>query len=230
LLTPINVNSRELATPEQLAGLFAAFTLPILLAVILAQGGIFIAIDVTAGEKERGTLEALFVTPATDLEILLGKLAAVFTMTAIPLAITFIGFWAAGNLLPSSVTNGAVLPFNVVVGAILVGLPLALFVNVVLMIVSIRTKAFKDAQTAATPITLGVMIPAMAAAFSPPASSLAFLIPIYGASGVVSSMASGGLMPEHAILFSTIGSLGAAAVALLIAVRLFNRERVLYRM
>lgn len=230
LLTPINIDSRELATSEQLAGLFATFMLPILLAVVLAQGGIFIAIDVTAGEKERGTLEALFVTPATDLEILLGKLAAVFTMTVIPLALTFIAFWAAGSLLPASVTNGAVLPFSVVVGAILVGLPLALFVNTILMIVSIRTKAFKDAQSALSPIILGVMVPAMVAAFAPPTNSAAFLIPIYGASAVVSSMASGGIMPENAILFSTIGSFAAAGVTLVIAMRLFNRERVLYSM
>jgi sodium transport system permease protein len=228
LLAPVALDAQSLATPEQLAGVFASFTLPILLATIVAQGGLFVAIDVTAGEKERGTLEALLVTPATDAEILLGKLAAVFTISCIPIVLTFMGFWVASALLPASVTSGAVLPLAVIIGAILIGLPLALFVNVVTMIVSIRTKSFKDAQSAATPVMLGVIAPAMAAAFIPPTGVLGYLIPIYGSSALVSSMATGGIVPQFAWIFSVAGSLLAAAVGIAIALRLFNRERLLY--
>jgi len=228
LLTPVNLDVRDLATPEQLAGVFAAFSLPILLAVITAQGGLFIAIDVTAGEKERGTLEALLVTPASDVEVLIGKLAAVFTVSAVPVVLTLLGFWIASALLPESVTNGAVLPFRVIIGAILVGLPLTLFISVILMIVSIRTKAFKDAQSAATPILFAVMVPALAATFVPATNSLAFLIPIYGPSAVVGAMAIGGVVPANAFLFSLLGSLAAATVGFVFAIRLFNRERLLY--
>ena len=228
LLSPVALDTQDLATPEQLAGVFASFTLPILLATIVAQGGLFVAIDVTAGEKERGTLEALLVTPATDAEILIGKLAAVFTISCIPIVLTFLGFWVASALLPATVTSGAVLPLSVIIGAILIGLPLALFVNVVTMIVSVRTKSFKDAQSAATPVMLGVIAPAMAAAFIPPAGVLGYLIPIYGTSALVSSIATGGVVPANAWLFSVAGSLLAAAVGIVIALRLFNRERLLY--
>jgi len=228
VLNPIALSSSELASPEQLAGAFASFTLPILLAVLVAQGGFFIAVDVTAGEKERGTLEALLVTPARDLEVFLGKLAAVFTMSCIPIVLTFLGFWAAGNLLPKSITEGGALPIGVIIGVILVSLPLALFLNVVLMMISIRTKTFKDAQSAITPIVLAVMVPALATAFVPPKGPLAFLVPIYGPSAVVSILATGGTMPDGAIILSTIGSLVAAMVCIVFALRLFNRERLLY--
>jgi sodium transport system permease protein len=228
VLTPINLDSQDLASPEQLAGIFASFTLPFILATIVAQGGMFIAIDVTAGEKERGTLESLLVTPASDFEVLTGKLAAVFTLTVVPLILTFFGFWGASNLLPESVTQGAVMPFNVVIGAIVVGLPLALFINVVLMIVSIRTKAFKDAQSAATPVMFAVMIPAFAAAFVPAASALAYLIPVYGSAAFVSSLATGSPMPDLALLFALLGSLAAAAVAFVVALKRFDREKLLY--
>lgn len=228
LLKPVTLDTRNLASPEQLAGLFAAFSLPILLVLIVGQGGLFVAIDVTAGEKERGTLESLLVTPASDLEVLTGKLAAVFTISCAPLVLTFLGFWATSNLLPTSVTNGAVLPFSVILWAILVGLPLALFVNVVLMIFSVRTKTFKDAQSAVGIVIFALMVPAFAVAFIAPTDAWGFLIPVYGPSAVVAGMAIGAALPDFALLASIVGSLLASAVGFLIALRLFNRERLLY--
>ncbi len=228
LLNPITLQSRDLSTPEQRAGVFASFSLPIMVALIVAQGGLYIAIDVTAGEKERGTLESLLVTPAGDLEVLIGKLAAVFTLSCVLLILTMLGFWAASAVLPASATGGGTLPFSVILLSIIVGLPLALFLSVILMIVSVRTKAFKDAQSAATPIIFAVMVPSMAAAFVPAANSLAFLIPVYGPSAVVSVIATGGVIPQNAVLLSMVGSLAAALVGFVVAMRLFNRERMLY--
>jgi sodium transport system permease protein len=228
LLTPISLDARDLASPEQIAGLFAAFTLPLLLASIVAQGGLFVAIDTTAGEKERGTLESLLVTPAGDFEVLTGKLLAVFTVTCLPIVLTFTGFWAASQFLPDSITNGGRLPLSVVVGTVLLSLPLALFVDVVLMVVSVRTRTFKDAQSTATPIGFAVVIPAMAAAFIAPPATLYYLIPIYGPSALVSALATGTQVPPMAFAYAVAGSLAAAAVGYLLALRVFNRERLLY--
>ena len=228
LLVPVELESLDLATPEQLGGFFAAFTLPLLIGIIAVVGGLFIAIDVTAGEKERGTLEALLVAPTSDAEIFFGKLAAVFTMTSVPIVLAFVGFWAASNLLPESVTKGAVLPIGVIFGAIVVGLPLALFIDVGLMIFAIRTNTFKDAQSSVGAMQFAVIIPSMAAAFVPATESTAFLIPIYGPASVVATMAIGGTIPDNAMLFGVISSLFAASVGIVIALRLFDRERLLY--
>lgn len=230
ILTPINLQARELASPEQLAGFFAAFTLPILLGTIIASGGLFVAIDTTAGEKERGTLESLLVTPASDLEVLTGKLGAVFTMTCIPIILTFLGFWISSQFVPNFLNTAGQLPFSIVVGAIVMSLPLALLVSVVLMIVSVRTKDFKSAQSAATPISFFVIIPAMAAAFVAPTSLWMYAIPIYGPSAFVSKMATGSQIPDSTFAFTLaiLGSLAAAVIAFLIALRFFNRERLLY--
>ena len=228
LLAPVSLDVQDLSTDAQRGGIFAALMLPILVGVVAAQGGMFIAIDVTAGEKERGTLEALLVTPATDVEIFVGKLMAVFTMTSVPLILTFLAFWLGSNLLPESITEGAVLPLGVIIRTILVTLPLALFINTVLMIVAVRAKTFKDAQSAATPAIFGVLIPSMAAAFIPPTVTPMFAIPIYGTAATVAAFAVGGTIPAGAVLYSVMGSLLAAGVAILIALRLFNRERLLY--
>lgn len=228
ILSPINLQRQDLTRPEQLAGAFAAFTLPILLAVVVVQGGFFIAVDVTAGEKERGTLESLLVTPASDIEVFLGKLGAVFTMTTIPTVLTFMAFWIASQFMPSDITKGGVLPFSVVGTAILLSVPLALFLNTALMTLSIRTKTFKDAQQAATPVIFAAMVPSMAAAFVQPTNPLMFLIPIYGPSALVGGLAVGTPIPAIAYVYAVVGSLLAAAICIPIALRVFNRERLLY--
>lgn len=229
VLSPITLDAQDLSTAAQRAGAAAAFFLPMLVAIGAVNGGSFIAIDVTAGEKERGTLEALLSTPATDVQIFLGKLGAVFTVTAVPIALTLLGFWGASAVLPESMTDGAgALPLSVIFYAILITLPLALFANVLLMIISIRTKDFKEAQSAMSPVLIGVTFVAFAAAFLTPTQSVLFLIPVFGTSAVVGLLALGGVMPANAVLFSVLGSLIATAVVVVVALRVFNRERLLY--
>ncbi|GJM42181.1 MAG: sodium ABC transporter permease [Ardenticatenaceae bacterium] len=232
VLAPVNLDVQDLASAAQRAGAAASFFLPILVALSAVQGGMFIAIDVTAGEKERGTLESLLVTPSSDAEIFVGKLVAVFTVTAVPIVLTLFGFWAASSLLPESMTDGVgALPLNIIFQAILVSLPLALFAYVVLMIISIRTKTFKDAQSALSPVIFVVLFTAMAAAFVPPTgASLAYLLPVYGTSAIVGVLTLGGIVPANAVLFSVIGNLLATVVGIVIAMQIFNRERLLYSM
>jgi sodium transport system permease protein len=194
----------------------------------VAQGGMFLAIDVTAGEKERGTLESVLVTPASDFEIFVGKLAAVFSLTCVPIVLTIMGFFIASNILPASVTQGAVLPFEVVLAAILLSLPLALFFNAALMIISVRTKAFKDAQQSLTPFMFAAIAPAMVAAFVTPANPIFYSIPVYGTAALVGKLATGAPVPDMAFVFAVMGSLVAAAVCVYIGLRVFNRERLLY--
>ncbi|HSH02301.1 MAG TPA: ABC transporter permease [Anaerolineae bacterium] len=228
VINPVTFDVADLSSPAQRAGATAALFIPILIAVTAVQGGMFIAIDVTAGEKERGTLEALLVTPSSDTEILLGKLAAVFLVTLIPSALTLLSYWFATNILPDSMTNGAHLPFTIILTAILVTLPMILFANILVMIISIRTKAFKDAQSALTPAMFGIMFVAMAAAFVPPTNSALYFIPVYGTSALVSTLAVGNGIPLDLTLYSIIGTLVAVTILFVVALQLFNRERLLY--
>ncbi|MGB1249951.1 MAG: ABC transporter permease [Candidatus Promineifilaceae bacterium] len=230
ILNPIQIESVVLTTPAQQGGAQASFLLPILLSVVVVTGGMFIAIDVTAGEKERGTLESLLLTPASDAEIFIGKLLAVFTMTNIPLILTFAGYGITSALLPESLSKGAVVPAGVIIGSILVALPLAFAVNVILMIMAIRTKTFKDAQSAAAPITMLTMFPAMASGFFPPSSAVWYLIPAYGTGAVAGKLAVDGSIPMMEFGVTIISCLVLAGIGIVIGLRLFDRERLLYSM
>ena len=230
LIAPVRLMAQDLSTPAQRAGQIASVFLPMLVAIMAVQGGLFVAIDVTAGEKERNTFEALLVTPATDTEIYLGKLLAVFVTSFIPVILTLTGFWAASNLLPKSMTEGAFLPYSIILQAILLTIPLVLASNVMLMIISIRTKAFKDAQSATTPLIFAVLITSMFAAFAPPTQTTFFLIPFYGTAAVVGQLAVAGTATAVPVVASIIGNLLMATFGTIAALRLFNRERLLYSM
>ena len=227
LIQPVVLNQESLMTPEQQAGLVASFMLPLIITILIAQSGIFIAIDVTAGEKERGTLEALLVTPVSDAEVMIGKLAAVFTFAVVPVTLTLLSFYIATALLPQSV-QAAPLPFQVVVVALLVGIPMTLLFNVIVMILTVRQSTFKDAQSASSLVTFVGVFGGFLVAFKPPLDQLAYLIPMYGPVAVISKMTLSAPLPATAIPYAIIGSLIGVIVGLRVALRLFNRERMLY--
>jgi sodium transport system permease protein len=228
VLVPVVLNAENLATPEQLGAFFASFYLPILVAVIVAQGGLFVAIDVTAGEKERGTLESLLATPASDGSILCGKLGAVFTISLIPLVLTVTAFWVVSNVMPPSMAGSTGLPGFVLTGSLLTGIPLALVVGVAQMMMSVRARTFRDAQSGATPLMFGVMIPGFVAAFSPARALWPCLIPVYGPFAALGRMVQAGGLQWDAIALSAAGSVAAAAVLLPVAMKMFSRETLLY--
>ncbi|MAS37883.1 MAG: hypothetical protein CL610_28060 [Anaerolineaceae bacterium] len=227
ILSPIALSEESLMTPQQQAGLFASFSLPLIVTILIAQSGVFLAIDVTAGEKERGTLEALLVSPASDVEVLVGKLAAVFTFAVVPVTLTLLSFYFATFFLPESV-QAAPFPFSVILVALLVGIPLTLLFNVIVLILAVRQNTFKDAQAASSLVTFLGLFAGFVVAFRPPQSDLAYLIPLYGPVAVISKSTLSAPLPETAIPFAILGSVVGVIVALRIALRLFNRERLLY--
>ncbi len=228
ILTPIDIQQLSLTTPEQETAGQNSYLLSILVGLVVAMGGMYVALDVTAGERERGTLEALLLTPASDMEIFTGKLLAVFSITLIPTVATFVAFGLTTNLLPESMSSGAQIPLIVFIGSIIAALPFALAVNVIMMLVAIRMNTFKEAQSAATPVTMGAMFPTIAAGMFPPTNPVLYLIPAYGTGAVVGKLAVDGAFPVVPFLLSVVGALVVAVIGIVIGMRLFNRERLLY--
>lgn len=229
ILVPVALSQEDLATPEQLGAFFASFYLSLLVAVTVAQGGLFVAIDVTAGEKERGTLESLLVTPASDMAVFLGKLGAVFTISLLPLILTLTAYWAVSNLMPPSMAGVAGLPGFMLTASLITGLPLALVVSIAQMMISVRARTFRDAQSGATPLIFAVMIPGFVAAFSQAKALWSCLLPVYGPFAAMGRIAQAGGLQWDAMALSIVGSCIAAAVVLPVAMKMFTRETLLFR-
>ncbi len=236
MLTPITVETRNTAFESEddiassMGSMMTSFYFPMILAIAIGAGGLMTAIDVTAGEKERGTLESLLLTPAADSEIFMGKALAVVTMTLIPTTLTVLAYVITSDYIAPMIWEDFVsmsITFDKVLLTLLLCLPFIFIVGLMQMLLALRTKTAKDAQTVMGFANLVVMFPMMGGAFMRPDSPLLHLIPGFGTASIIGKMISGdsyaSLIPVSLISLIVVG-----AIAVLIGRRMFNRERLLY--
>lgn len=168
-LEPIVYKNIDIAKNEELAGHMLGQILPFILIIGILLGAIYPAIDVMAGEKERGTLETLLTLPISNLELVMGKYMAVSfsaIVTAIfnllSIALTLIYLVTTSGLEASELGIGSLdlnkLIFPIIITIICVCI-FAMVVSAISMCVCSLAKSFKDAQNYMTPIMLLVMIP-----------------------------------------------------------------------
>ncbi len=159
-LTATQIEDRDLADPAtraaQLAGIVPFF---VLMAVL--YGALNAALDTTAGERERGSLEPLLMNPATPGAIVIGKWGAVASVGMLIAVLSCFSF-LPGQWLLRSETLSAMFRFGPGEAGqfLLLLLPLAGALSALLMAIAIRCKTFKEAQANATIVVLGVsMLP-----------------------------------------------------------------------
>lgn len=158
LLSPIKVQEHDLASNQtraaQFTGMLAFF---VLLAVV--SGAMNAALDSTAGERERGSLEPLLMNPVAALALVLGKWGAVAAVAMLVAVLSCLSF-LPGQWLLRSDTLQAMFQFGwrEVALFLVVLLPFAAAVSAVLMAVAIRCKSFKEAQANSTVVMLAVSL------------------------------------------------------------------------
>ena len=158
LLEPLEVQERDLASTQtratQLTGMLPFF---VLMAVL--YGALSAALDTTAGERERGSLEPLLMNPTDPLALVLGKWGAVATVAMLIAVLSCLSFIPAQWLLRSD-TLQALFQFGMreALMFLLVLLPFAAALSAVLMAVAIRCKSVKEAQANASLVVLLVSL------------------------------------------------------------------------
>ena len=157
-LEVVEVQERDLANPQsraaQLTGMVPFF---VLMAVL--YGALNAALDTTAGERERGSLEPLLMNPASRLSLVIGKWGAVAVVGMLIALLSCFSFLPAQSLLRSE-TLAAMFQFGLREAALFLALltPLAAALSAVMMAIAIRCKSFKEAQANNTVIILGVSL------------------------------------------------------------------------
>ncbi len=169
---PVEVERANIAPPAQATGHHLSIMLSSLMMMMIALGAFYPAVDLTAGEKERGTFETLLSTPASKLEIITGKFVTVCLLALIT------GFLNLGSmaLTASFVINQIqemaegkmdvafeIAPVTVLVTLVIM-IPLALLISAVMMSVAVFANSFKEAQNFLTPVFLLIVMPIMYAA------------------------------------------------------------------
>jgi|LauGreDrversion4_2_1035121.scaffolds.fasta_scaffold16108_5 sodium transport system permease protein len=247
---PFEVRRENVAPPEKVGGNLFGGLVPYFIILLCFTGAIYPAMDITAGEKERGTMETLLCSPVARLDLVLGKfllvltgsLASMFFVVASMAGSALVGgalflgtsgAAAAGALPPGAAAAGAgslptIDPLGLV-GVFAMVLPVAVLFSAVALTVSLFAKSYKEAQSYLGPLIIVVLLPGMIAAL--PGTELTArtaLIPLLNLSLVCKEMLSGSWPWGYIALIFGSSSLYAAG-ALALAVRMFNREDVLFR-
>ncbi len=229
---PLAVADSSVARPEELGGYALGRILPMLLIFITLLGAFYPAVDLAAGEKERGTLETLLTAPIPADQIVTGKF----------LTVAVVGVLAAGLNLASMLLTfqsglfrlgGALgaefqLPLRHVVTIFATLIPLAVLFGAAFLGVAVRARSFKEAQNALTPLYMLVLIPALLP-LSPgidltPALAL---VPVAGVALFFRDLLSAGSVASLGAL-ALMATVVYAMAALLFASRSFGSEEVLF--
>lgn len=231
-IEPVRLETASIANKEQRARHLLSRSLALIILMMVLLGAFYPAIDLTAGEKERGTLETLLVTPASRVSLILGKslVAATVSFASGLVNLSSLGLTILLGFGPAFKHAGMTptIPFDVVLLAVIALLPAALFFSATLVALASLARSFKEAQSLITPFFLVLLLPAMLAQLSEiHLTPLTAWIPSLNISLLVRDLIKGDLsiVPFALTLFST---LIYAIIALSLAARIYNSETLLF--
>jgi sodium transport system permease protein len=229
LATPVHVEEVDLATPERMAANVLNI-IPIFLVFAAFMGGMNVAIDAMAGERERGSLEPLLLNPVERSALVVGKWLTTVVLACIAIAVCLTAFLLAVHRVPLQ-DLGVKARFDVtaVFGMLATVVPLAFFASAGQMLVSTYARSFKEAQTYIQLLLLLPMIPGMVLSVSPIQSQLwMYVIPVFGQQLLIGEVMRGQSVGVLPFLLGALGCAGAAAFCLSITTRLLSEERIIF--
>lgn len=225
--TPLIVADRDQATPQARGALLFAM-LPYFLILTSFIGGMWLAIDSTAGERERQSLEPLLANPVPRGQILLGKLAACATFSTSSLTLGLIAFVCAAHFLPVQQLGMTLNMGPKDVATILpIMIPLVLLIVITQMLVSAFAKTYREAQTYLGLLQLVPVIPSILLAiapFTPP--PWMYTVPLLGQQLAITQALRGEILSPMMLFLCTVTTLAAFAIVFFIAKRIYESERL----
>lgn len=228
VIDPIDVTSIDTASPGARA-LTVLATLPYLLLFVVFMGGFYLAIDSTAGERERGSLEPLLTQPVNRGPLVLGKIAASATFALMSLLLFLIAFTISLPLVPLEKLGVALTMTATKAGGIVVlCLPLLVMAAALLVVVASFAKSYKEAQTYLSIVILIPTLPAIVISFLDIEPGIPIMmIPSVSQALLVSDIISGDPIQMLHVLVSMAATAVAALGLCYLATVLYKREAIL---
>jgi len=236
VLKPFLVKRENVASERKMGGFLLGSMLGYIVILLMFSGGMYAAIDMAAGEKERKTLEALLASPARRTDLVLGKILACVTATYATALLT------TGSLFASLKSNaldlkgmeklvGSNVPTDAVTISLVLAtlLPVAIMAGALMLAIALLARSFKEAQSYLTPLVMMVIFPALLGGL--PGMELTpviSLVPILNSSQLLKLILQGET-PLSLALLTNAANVVYAALCFAIAARSFNDEKVLYR-
>jgi len=232
LVSLFNVESNDLATSENFAAMVISMMMPMLLMIFLFSGCMGLALESITGEKERGTLATLLVSPLKRRELAIGKILSLAVLSFISGSVTAIAtIFALPNMIGSvgdDALNVAIYSIKDYILLALVILTTLLLMVTMISIVSAYAKTVKEAGQATTPLMILVMLVGVSGMIGgSQTETIYFLIPLYGS---VQSM--GGIFAmeylDMNVLIACISTLAYACIGGFVLTKMFNSEKIMF--
>jgi sodium transport system permease protein len=237
VLTPFTIKQVNVAPQRRMAGFFWGGLLGYIVVLLMFSGGMYPVIDMTAGEKERRTLEIFLAAPAGRQEIVLGKIMAATTaifvtallsVSSLVVSFRYSSFGRSSRQMKDVLGQVPLDPQTI--GLVLLALaPTAVMAASLMIAIALLAKSFKEAQSYLTPLVMAVVFPLVAGML--PGMELTpvlALIPLFNVCQLVKQIFLGEFT---ALVFAVTvaANIVYAAIAFFGAIRMFSSERVLFR-
>jgi sodium transport system permease protein len=200
LLRPFEIRQSNVAPPKKVSGNLIGSVIPYVLILMCLTGAIYPAVDLTAGEKERGTMETLLTSPVGRTHLVMGKCLVVLTAslvtTLLSLSSTWGSFVLAKRLVFRGMSGGVQLPLTMDLASLaavfVMMLPLALFFSATMLAIALFSRSSKEAQSYLQPLLIVTILPAVASLLpGVELNSRLALVPVVNVSLVAKEILSG---------------------------------------
>ena len=226
---PVEIKQINVALGRNLTGFFLNMVPPFLIFTIFI-GGVYLTIDTTSGERERGSLEPLLANPVARWELMLGKALAAFAFTMMAVIAQLIAF----KLVFEVITGGDLgldvdIGFGLFVVMFLISLPLMAFAVAVQLIIATLTHSFKETQTYLGLLPLVPSLPGLVLVFvSIAAHPWMMAIPTFGQTLLIGQLVRGEPLGALSVAIACVTTGLAAGALLLLAAKLYERNALLF--
>ncbi len=224
---PVVIAARDQATPQARGALLFGM-LPYMLVLTIFIGGIWLATDSTAGERERQSLEPLLINPVPRDRILLGKLLATAAFSMASLILGLLAFVVAGRFMPTEQLGMSLaLGWHFVAVALPVLAPLVLLICVAQILIAAFARSVREAQTYLGLAQLVPLIPSVVLSVLPVKAQLwMYAVPLLGQQLTLMRLLRAESVPLIGIALSGLVTLLAALAVFNLARRVYSSEKL----
>ena len=234
LLEPLDIVDVDMSTAKETIGKAVGGFIPYILVMFIFLGAMYPAIDLGAGEKERGSLETLLSSPATKFEITMGKLLVVSLTGLVSGLVSVLGISSSLffiDNIPEQIQSTIMELINpfMIFSVIILMIPIAIFFASMLLSISFYARSFKEAQSLMAPLNMVIIVP-LFLSLGPgmEIDHATALMPLINVGLLTKEILAGSVEPIYFI--ETLCSLlFFAAVGIQFSVYWFNKENTIFR-
>ncbi|MGH9815624.1 MAG: ABC transporter permease [Candidatus Acidiferrales bacterium] len=234
MIKPIEVKAQNVAAEEKVAGSRFGAILPYFIIFLCFVGAMGPAIDLSAGEKERGTIETILASAVGRDDLVMGKFLLVLTVSLTTAVMSLLSYavtlrFSAEAMKEATRGYAYTIGFSSLAAVFFIVLPMAVLFSATLLAVALLAKSYKEAQGYVSPLMILIILPAMGALIPGVDLSVGLaLVPVLNVSLASRELFTGNF-PVVPLIVTFVSSCVFAAVALYAAFKMFQTESVLFR-